>query len=61
MSAPKVTVTSEYSERCQPYKVRTSCGHIVVRMMRPATARVAWSETVVLEAPGGMPCPECSK
>ena len=64
------TVTSERSERsgiervnveyAEPYKVRMSCGHIVERMMRPSTVRVAWSETVVLEAPG-MPCPECSK
>jgi hypothetical protein len=45
----------------QPYRVRTSCGHIVLRRMRPSTARVPFSPDVVLEAPGGAPCPECSK
>jgi len=43
----------------QPYKVRTGCGHIVVRRMRPATAGVPFTPETVLEAPNGRPCPEC--
>lgn len=57
--APVVTVTSDYAQRCMPYKVRTSCGHIVVRKMRPATAGVPFSDDVVLEAPNGLACADC--
>jgi hypothetical protein len=55
----QATVTSYLSESTQPYKVRTSCGHIVIRRMREATAGVAYSESVVLEAPNGRPCDAC--
>jgi hypothetical protein len=43
----------------RPYKVRTGCGHVVTRQMRPATAGIEWSEEVVIEAPGGVPCDAC--
>jgi hypothetical protein len=42
-----------------PYKVRASCGHIVVRKMRPAAARVPYSEDAVLDAPHGRACDAC--
>lgn len=52
-------VESRYVDTCKPFKVRTSCGHIVIRKMREATAGVPWSEGVVIEAPGGRPCDAC--
>jgi hypothetical protein len=57
-----VKVTSGFvGERLQPYKVRTSCGHVVVRMMRPATAGVEFDAAAEfqIDAPGGMPCAHC--
>jgi hypothetical protein len=51
MSNAKVTVTSNYSERCQPYRVRMTCGHVETRMMRPATAGIAWSPEAEIAAP----------
>lgn len=56
---PPALVTFTAGEQTQPYKVRTSCGHIVIRRMRPATAGVPYSTDVVIDAPGGRPCPEC--
>lgn len=43
------------------FKVRTGCGHIVIRRMREATAGVPYTEEVILEAPNGMPCEACQK
>jgi hypothetical protein len=48
-------------EACQPFKVRASCGHIVIRKMREATAGVPYTEDVVLEAPNGRACDACEK
>jgi hypothetical protein len=57
----KLTVTSyqNQADMTQPYKVRTGCGHIVIRRMRPATAGVPYTPETVLEAPNGRPCAEC--
>ncbi len=52
-------VETRLVESCKPFKVRASCGHIVIRKMREATAGVAYSPDVVLEAPRGRACPEC--
>lgn len=52
-------VTSGYVDRVQPYRVRASCGHIVIRPMREATAGVPFSEDVVLDAPHGRACEAC--
>lgn len=57
----KTEVTSAYVERCQPFKVRASCGHIVIRKMREATAGVPYTEKTVLDAPNGRACDECEK
>ncbi len=46
-------------ESCQPFKVRTSCGHIVIRKMRESTAGVPYTPDTVLDAPNGRPCPDC--
>ena len=43
----------------KPYRVRTSCGHVVIRKMREATAGVPYAPEVLLEAPEGLPCPAC--
>jgi putative endonuclease len=43
----------------QPYKVRASCGHVVVRPMRASTAGVPYSSDVILEAPKGRACDAC--
>ena len=48
-------------EGVQPFKVRASCGHIVIRKMREATAGVAYSDSVILDAPNGRACEECEK
>lgn len=48
-----------FVSQLHPYKVRTSCGHIVIRKMREATAGVAFGDDVVLEAPNGRPCDAC--
>ena len=42
-----------------PFKVRTSCGHIVIRRMREETAGVPYTDATVLDAPNGAPCSEC--
>lgn len=47
------------ADATQPYQVRTGCGHIVTRRMRPSTAGVAFGPAVVLEAPNGAPCSNC--
>jgi hypothetical protein len=45
----------------QPFKVRASCGHIVIRKMREATAGVKYTPEVILDAPRGRACDECEK
>ena len=52
-------VASTIADTVQPFKVRASCGHIVVRKMRAATAGVPYSEDVVLNAPNGRACDAC--
>ena len=51
--------TSEIAQSVKPYKVRASCGHIVIRPMREATAGVPYSPDVVLDALRGRACDEC--
>src|SRR5271157_4805979 len=48
---------SGYVERCQPYKVLMTCGHIETRMMREATAGVPWEGHEPIKA--GAPCAAC--
>jgi hypothetical protein len=47
------------ADATQPYQVRTGCGHIVTRQMRPSTAGVPYTPETVIEAPNGRPCPTC--
>tara|TARA_R110000868_G_scaffold78074_1_gene223044 strand:+ start:255 stop:518 length:264 start_codon:yes stop_codon:yes gene_type:complete len=49
------------ADMTQPYQVRTGCGHIVTRRMRPSTARVPYTPETIIEAPGGAPCAACEK
>ena len=51
MNKPMITVTSNYAERTQIYKVRMVCGHIENRRMRPATAGVPWTPDTIIDAP----------
>lgn len=37
-----------------------TCGHIETRMMREATAGVAWGEDVIIDAPTAQ-CKECRR
>lgn len=46
-------------ESTKPFKVRASCGHIVIRRMREATAGVPYTEETILEAPNGRACDAC--
>ena len=46
-------------ESTQPFKVRASCGHIVIRRMREATAGVRYTPETILDAPRGRACEEC--
>ncbi len=48
-------------EGCQPFKVRASCGHIVIRKMREATAGVPYTPDTILDAPSGRACPACEE
>jgi hypothetical protein len=52
-------VISTIADSVRPYKVRASCGHVVVRPMRAATARVPYSPGVLLDAPKGRACDAC--
>src|SRR4051812_29610638 len=52
-------VVAVYVQRSAGYKVRTSCGHIVERNMREATAGIPWSSDVIIDAPNGRPCDAC--
>lgn len=54
-------MNSAYVDRCKPFKVRTGCGHVVIRMMREATAGVPWTEETIIEAPNGRTCDECEQ
>lgn len=42
-----------------PFKVRTGCGHVVIRRMREVTAGVPFTEDTIIEAPNGQPCDAC--
>lgn len=55
------TVTSGWAPggRTQPFKVRTGCGHVVIRRMREETAGITYTEGTIIEAPNGQPCKEC--
>ncbi len=46
-------------EFTKPFKVRASCGHIVIRRMREATAGVPYTEDTVLDAARGRACDDC--
>lgn len=48
-------------DACQPFKVRASCGHIVIRKMREATAGVPYTPETILDAPNGRACEECER
>jgi len=57
--AERISKMAELIEATQPFKVRASCGHIVVRRMREATAGVPFTEETVLDAPNGRACDAC--
>ena len=46
-------------ESTMPFKVRASCGHIVIRRMREATAGVPYTPETILDAPNGSECDTC--
>ena len=54
------SVSSNLADATQPYNVLTSCGHIVIRRMRPSTAGIPFTPTALLHAPNGAPCPDCA-
>ena len=56
----RVAAEEAKADRLAPYTVRTGCGHLVTRKMRPSTAGVPWTADVVIEAPGGAPCAPCA-
>jgi hypothetical protein len=43
----------------KPFQVRASCGHVVIRKMREATAGVPYTPETILDAPNGRACPAC--
>jgi len=49
------------TQSTMPFKVRTGCGHIVIRRMREATAGVPFTSETIIEAPNGMPCEDCQR
>lgn len=49
------------SDKTQPYQVRTGCGHIVTRRMRPSTAQVPYTPETVIDVPNGAPCAKCAE
>lgn len=61
--APAKTITSEVTsmltERCMPYLVKMSCGHVESRLMRPATAGIPWSEGATVDNTRGATCKAC--
>lgn len=48
----------QITEKCQPFRVRMSCGHIEIRMMRESTADRVFDPQIVIEAPSSACC-EC--
>jgi hypothetical protein len=58
-SGQQALFSSAIAESTRPYKVRASCGHIVARPMREATAGVPYAPDVVIEAPKGRACDAC--
>jgi hypothetical protein len=60
MSNAATTQTVSYvSDTTLPYSVRASCGHIVIRRMRPSTAGIPYTPTLVIDRPNGAPCRDC--
>ena len=55
--AQQPVVTSGWVERCKPYQVLMTSGHIDTRMMREATAGVPWTPETVLTARAA--CTQC--
>lgn len=53
--------TSRVIDATKPYKVRTSCGHVVTIMMREATAGVPFTPETIIEVPTGRPCDKCQE
>lgn len=49
--------TAYYIEKCMPFRVLMSCGHIERRMMRPATAGQPFSESALVIATAA--CTHC--
>lgn len=47
------------ADRCMPFRVRTSCGHVVIRKMREGTAGRPYDVHTIIEAPNGAPCMAC--
>jgi hypothetical protein len=57
--AARPAVTAGFvGERLHPYRVRMTCGHVVVTLMRPSTAGVPWTPEAEVAAPYN-PCREC--
>jgi len=44
-------------EKCQPFRVQMSCGHVEIRMMRESTAGEPFSPQALLTSSVG--CAEC--
>jgi len=61
LGVPLIMMYQNKEDMTQPYKVRTGCGHVVVRRMRPATAGVPFTPETVIEAPNGRPCDACER
>jgi hypothetical protein len=57
LAATRQRVTSGYLDRCKPYWVVMSCGHIETRMMREATAGIPWTPDATLTA--NARCADC--
>lgn len=49
---------SMLTEKCQPFRVAMTCGHVERRMMRPALAGMPYSETALVVA--GAECTHCA-
>ena len=54
------TVTSHYTERCKPYRVRMACGHVETRLMREATAGIPWTTEAEIVT-NRADCAECRR
>ncbi len=47
------------TEKCERFQVRMACGHIEIRVMRPATAGIAWSQDAIVDNTKGAECKAC--